>query len=982
MNDEDIIRKHLKSTPSSFLLRDCLSARSKASVKCIINKLLSEVNNNVYELVEEQVRTYNLVSFLYWSVGEKADGKLYNDKVLKMGECNIIAIANLIWFSLEEEDGYELSKSYKRFLDIRKTGQMRYLSLQGEAELAYCYTRLGLKYYETAVKHFNDVLEKVQGETIDKNSIMLWKFGLGLSLRRLSRLDSTTSEVQVCSRNERKKEAVTVFLSVIKDEWDSNRLKAMAYIQLGELCFAVEKERLSKHIYFPKPFCNWSEETFYRKALEICDWETYVLERYGKFLRYRKRFEEAETILRKSIYIRPTSFAHHHLALTLKSNLHKELAQKFRRNYNGPNATSHRDAAAYRRSHSENSVRNLFSTPGKHCRTPKGSFQCTDGPDSNYAVLDSYAFTPLETAHKPGFAFSPGQSPILKSHANSYNRKTTSCSGRGTKNIFFKQNSSQNDQQYACTEKQRYKINVQKTAGKQPSTKEHEAYYSHERVRYDSGIDSMSNSLSKLSIDSYFGKAADMNTNLKSCDRLDMNTKCNSAGSGRIKEPVNSEVLQSSVNNQSLEYFNLKQAKAMIKSPKKPLQLPRDDKRTDEILYHLEQAICVWENQAALYEKGLTLRALNNLDEAIHVFKTLFTCENSLVYLANAYEQCALCLYDKLNTSDKDSGENEKQKLEYNMKDYFMKSVAISAKLVSEIPNVTEVWSSATSLKDILSREANSKESLRQLAVLSERLNNYKEAVTYYNELLKLEENVEQAPKLMLNIARNQMQDKKFIAALTAFDMIRSHPEGDSLIDQNMYRKCLLEAGFNAVLTGVETQFGRTYLQSAFRYNNELNAHGIGQCDINETTEDEDEFFEAFVLCPENNTTVFKMAVSVFNFIKQECGLNVTLNSMDVMLGTSELSETLSLIDKSETFIIFVGKSDTGDKLYQRCLEHIILNKAKIIVILEDKEVKTPNILHRFKERIHSLVYEDSPSENSVRVEWVKELFVQLLCLR
>ena len=965
MNELELIRKNLKIIPNSFLLRECLSTKSKEWVNSTINKSLNEVDNKVYEFTDEYVRSYNLISFLYWSLGETVHAKEYNNKVLEIENNNIIAVANLIEFSIEEEDAYAIQIWNEKLLDIKKSS---FLLLKGEAEIAYCYTRLGFKYYETALKKYTDILEKSNSEPIDKNLVMLWKYGIGLTLRRMSSLVSVHSEAQASLRKKRIKDAINVFVNLVKEEnfKENNRIKAMAYTQLGELCFTVEKERLMRKEYFPQPFCNWKEEDFYQTGLHMCEGETYVLERYGKFLRYKKQYDDSEMMLRNSISIRETSFAHHHLALTLKSKLHRELSDRKRSYFRGAATSPDDTSVSYMRTYSEPHKRNLFPKYNPAFNAPE--VLQTYSKDGNNTVND----TSQKSLSK--ITFNKVQEPVKGSYTKPYtNANSDWYLGHYQKPRSTNVNKTGSRQHLAITEKygdhRRY-FPKERSNEHMACNQAHGASFSQKSFNYDSGIDSMSSMFKSLSLGASTDDTGKQTHPIDSQSGLTLKQNTTSF---RKSRDVGTPVLLSNLSNsQKSNSYKVNQTKAMIKSPKKLLSLPKDW-RTEEIFDHLDKALHI-ENSAALYEKGLTLRAIGSLDEAIEIFKKLFSKETSLLYLANAYEQCGLCYKEKIEYLNGD----EKKRMVFNMKDYFMKSVALSAKLVSEIPNIAEIWSSASSLEEIISKENPSKQNTRQLAVLHERLNNYNEAITYYKQLLKLEENVESAPEMLASIARNHMLDQDYISAATVFDMIRSHPHGDKCIDQNMYLNCLIEAGLHAVMTNVEMQLGRTYLRTALRHNDETDPTELHQHEADDKIEDESTF-DIFILCSENDMTVYRMAAKVMSFLKRECDLSVTLNSADVMMGAPKLSETLGMIDNSETFIVFIGKTETTDNQYGLCVEHIITDKKKIVVIAEEEEIKAPAIIERFKHRINTIIYDKSVNEESVSVDWVKMLFQQLL---
>ena len=118
----------------------------------------------------------------------------------------------------------------------------------------------------------------------------------------------------------------------------------------------------------------------------------------------------------------------------------------------------------------------------------------------------------------------------------------------------------------------------------------------------------------------------------------------------------------------------------MIKCPENMNCVSANNKRAKGILKHLDKALEIdYFNKAALYDKGLTLRMIKHHTGAIDVFKRLIDNETSLMHLANMYEQLGFCLRDKLVTNITD--EETRERMIFDMKHVFMKSVVLSAQL-------------------------------------------------------------------------------------------------------------------------------------------------------------------------------------------------------------------------------------------------------------------------------------------------------------
>ena len=746
---------------------------------------------------------------------------------------------------------------------------------------------------------------------------MLWKYGLGLITRRVSKLHCSRSADQISRCQDRRKQAIDAFIDVIHGEWDSVRLKAMAYTQLGEMAYALLKDEQRLRDYFPEKFSTWDEEKFYITALTMYNKETYILERYGQFLRYKKKYDDSESTLRKSLDIRPTSHAHHHLALTLKSKFHKHLVSQnrsFNRSFFSPNKAS-APRRPFRRMQSEQvcgnrnpHVRNLFVSYADNSRragpqSPFDSGFITPPFGSNYGAQSHQEGHYYENPHgghnRPGFfyhggtLYNSGYYSNPQDHFSQHDRphydskgysrpETQGAERRGSSNMLNTRGEFRGSQQ-GGNDNQRNIPPPAYQSRNRNSNMHHRADNAYPQSRLDqresntksfdeydqldSGIESLSTDMQNVSLQDSVER--DGTVKLKMAEHRGPNFDDNIPAAGSRSNRTGAKHLKVKPTKPSPSTLDLNKIKAMIKSPKKLLYLPDADSRATDILYHLDQALVYSENRAALYDKGLTLRAMNHLDEAISVFRQLIGEESSLIYLANAYEQCGLCHYEKLQKSD--IAVDEVNRITYNMKDFLMKSVAISAKFVAAIPNVSEVWASASSLKEILESDGKSKDSLKQLALLSERLSNYKEAISYYEELKNIEDDVREIPKHLMGVATNQMKDANYIAAVTVMDVARTHPEGHKCINKNVYLKCLVEGGFQAIETGHDKQLGYKYLKSALCEGPESkviqgSAPNLGDCDKAE----EDETFDIFLMCYEEHEHLYNITAKLWDQMSRD----------------------------------------------------------------------------------------------------------------
>ena len=869
MMDGDEIAALLQDIPCSFSLSATVAKKSKSALEAIIAKLLKEDDMRIYDMEEEIIRDYNLLSYLYWCTGNTKDAFEFNKKVLERNPNNITAAVNKIWFYLELHSPYEAKTALEHFHTLKKSRKFDSICLTGEAETAYAYTRLGVRHYETAVDEFNKVLSKAtKRQDVDKNSVYLWKSGLGLTLRRLSHTGNVGNVSEMQKTRQRLREAVDIFVELIESDWQSKRNIAFSYVQLAQVAETDEWDKLTLD-EFPIKYRGWDIETFYHMAERHCKGDTYTLERYGKFLRLKHKLDEAETKLRASIAVMPTSTAHHYLALVLKAKLNKDLnkTRPFSRSYTQSRTT---EFQRYTR-HDYGQPRFDFYA-NKDTRT-----------DDFYANKDTRTESPFQ-GERTG--------------------------RRG--------------------QKQRY------PRYQQP---------------YTSGLSKQCTAFSGI----YKGYSATGETS-----------------SHTYEEKMEASSRHEFVDNKA----NTASMRSKVKCPTKVLPYPKGDARVDEIIYHLNQAIKLGENRAATYDKGLILRATRDFDGAIATFQSLIKEETSLMYLANAYEQCAFCVQSKLEDTSIDP-ETEKRLL-HERKSYLIASVAISTKMVARIPNISKIWKAGTSLKNILIGEGKSKETLKELALLSERLNDYKDAVAYYQEILQLGESQQENPEILMKIVKNQIADGQFIEAVSVFDLIMMMPNGKRCFDEKLYCTALIEAEFESIRGTAESN--TDYLKSVLNYKpdrceaegDSKEERGRGKSpSYQSSTETGEETFDIFVLCSENGKTL-QHAKRMVTFLQAKCKVTATLNREDVVPGHLELSTMLAFISQSQNVVICLDEEDALHGMLQRGIEHAAREKSNIVVVLMTANASIPSCLGGFQ----SILYKTS--EEVSEEDWMKSLFYKL----
>ena len=975
---EEEIKDGLKSIPGAYMVEDIITKKSKRALKIIIEKLEKEDKTAVYDLAEERTRDYNLLSYLFWSVGDSTNAFKYNEKVTESDKNNITAIANKTWFHFKSQEFYKAQLSWDKILDLKSSHQFDAITLKGEAEIAYYYTRLGFRHYEKAVTSFKVVLNKsLHIPTINQSLVYLWKAGLGLTYRRLSHVGNVGDEEQMKATEQRLKNSVEVLLELIEADWDSPRNKAFAFVQLAIVDQTIRWEGLKKQDYFPETFLEWDAERFYMRAEALCGRDSYTLERFGQYLRYRHRFADAEQKLRSAIEIMPTSTAHHHLALTLKGKLIKEITSKQREAFT--RSLSTQSEARYQQ-------RTPFqydnqTAAGKHVRRlfsddqQKNIDKCSDQntlPSKPASIQDS--LTSVDSGINSmgisgAFAGAAGKKETntrpLFSDNQQKNMERSSSQQTVPSKANFKQDTDLADSGIYSIEHSDTSVqsNMGAVGGASVECLK-SSDINTERLVTGEAKTALSRELEHVSLEDQ-GKSTNVPYEKQQTQKMAREFPIGSTKNDRQTETTYLyQRERSSLRDRGKEPKN----KIYVKSPKKLFHLPKDteDTRTKEILLHLDRSLALGENRAAKYDKGLMLRAMEEFDRAIDVFKSLLEEETSLMYLANAYEQCGLCLQSIIDDLCDDS--DRKKNLLYNQKCYLMRSVAISTQMVSRIPNISEAWVSGTTLKKIIQGEGKSKKSLKELAILCEKLRSYKDAIGYYQEIINLDETEQRNPDLLMKIARNQIDDKNFVEAVSLFDFIRMIPTGKEFIDQKLYITALIEAGFDTVQMKTEPQLGAEYLKTALNQISFLNENRMYRVD---GTEDEDFDFDIFILCDKTDETMLGKAARLMNILENTCNLKVTLNEKDIVGGVLELSAMLSVINQSKNIIIYFDRSCKQNVTLMRCIEHAVRNKSNIVTVIPDENIRISDNLKMFPWLVHKSFFDDD-KEN---VEWMKKLF-------
>ena len=160
--------------------------------------------------------------------------------------------------------------------------------------------------------------------------------------------------------------------------------------------------------------------------------------------------------------------------------------------------------------------------------------------------------------------------------------------------------------------------------------------------------------------------------------------------------------------------------------------------------------------------------------------------------------------------------------------------------------------------------------------------------------------------------------------------------------------------------------------------------HEVGLAgDKNETendaqkTEETEEGYDIFILCNQDDKVAFSKSTEIMKFLRRRCGLNVTLNLEAIKYGAPELP-ILKHLEKSKNVIIFAGKSEKEDRLFDFLLQQVLHENIKILLVLEDKDINIHGYISYFKSRCNSLILKAGQDEDMQTVCWMKELLFKL----
>lgn len=309
MEDEEKVDEEEIRRSSSFVLDNVFQSREEMREE--LEKFQKDVDEEIDD-TEERIFVQNIISYLQWRLDERDNAF----KSLEIAETlqkkpYLITHCNKILFYTADGRHYLSNKLSKELKNNDHFKQTRTKS-EATAEIGYCYSRLGPKHHDRAIKLLKEATANI---TPERN--ILWEFRLAVTLRRQTHMFQMTTP-EVFNPAEKKKEAARLLYGVLNfPNHDYRYIKARAWCELSKLL--SKRNNLFEIIKTDREETEKITECWcFKEAIKLCPNYFFVLRDYGIYLRYIMNFEKSKEMLEKAVQLKDTICSRHHLALTLK----------------------------------------------------------------------------------------------------------------------------------------------------------------------------------------------------------------------------------------------------------------------------------------------------------------------------------------------------------------------------------------------------------------------------------------------------------------------------------------------------------------------------------------------------------------------------------------------------------------------------------------------------------------------------------------
>ncbi|XP_025081283.1 uncharacterized protein LOC112556464 [Pomacea canaliculata] len=301
----------LKDFPHLFQLD--YSELTHARIKSIHDRLRRE-QNDPFKSTAGDIRDLNFTAFLLFLINDIDDAIQLTETVLKTTEGgNLVALGNMavmLWLKRNRADGEKYAERLQNLKETCEKSEFEANVARGKAEIAYCYSRMGMAFAARAVDVFEEVVHQIPEE-------YSWKFGLALVLRRFTHLNYRVY-YQVTAKTSREQNMKAFeLLQEITNCASVPDLKAHAWAELGMLLGQPWNAEL-KDVSRKAQDVGLTAQYCFEEAIRCAPKNVDVLIKSGKFFTTVGDLRRSQALLEEGTKIRETSTGHYYLGNTFR----------------------------------------------------------------------------------------------------------------------------------------------------------------------------------------------------------------------------------------------------------------------------------------------------------------------------------------------------------------------------------------------------------------------------------------------------------------------------------------------------------------------------------------------------------------------------------------------------------------------------------------------------------------------------------------
>ncbi|KAH3769710.1 hypothetical protein DPMN_170985 [Dreissena polymorpha] len=231
---------------------------------------------------------------------------------------------------------------------------------------------------------------------------------------------------------------------------------------------------------------------------------------------------------------------------------------------------------------------------------------------------------------------------------------------------------------------------------------------------------------------------------------------------------------------------------------------------------------------------------------------------------------------------------------------YLKRSLEISSDLVAKIQSLESCWTTAPTLKSLLKREAQTKQTQHDLAFLYDKLQSDK-SIKVYQDLLNILEEPGEKLDVILRMISTQVKLGDYDGSILAFNLIACLPDGRQKLEVTEYIEVHIEGCLQAFEQG-EYDVAKVRVKNALQFIDKITDFSVDRRDET-ASEDMHEEFDVFLLCDDNDDKL----TDHYRYLRdhlQLLGISVTINSTDVRPCFTLLKGVTDVMEASKHFVI------------------------------------------------------------------------------